>query len=370
MRLDIIRDDAGFAALESSWDTLLEQSSVCTPFMRWDWLRLWWEEFHTDFSLAIAVVRDEAGAPQGIAPLMIGADNQGMRRHLRHLGLLGGLGEARGERMDFLVPAGREHEITPILCRAFSMLGQEWDAVRLNKIPEESPNLPHIMKALAASASGVGVLVKSECACIRLNKDWAAFESAMLGRRRRLLRRRRELMNAQNAVGEHCAQARDAEACLEALAVLHRQHYPEGVSSFLTERSWRFHQRLGRRWIGQGRALLPYLTVDGEMVGAVYGFMERDEFFYFQSGWKRSLARFSPGHQSLRWALECCMQRGLRLFDLLPGVYRYKREWAHTSRYVTDVEAYRPHNLRAAAFRCARQMRRMLQAAPKEERMS
>ena len=360
MRVDIVRDEAGFAALGPYWDALLEQSATRSSFLRWDWMRFWWEEFHTDFALTIAVVRDAEGIPQAIAPLMIGLETDGMRRHLRHLGFLSGLGDVKGERMDFLVPAGREAEWTPLLCQAFQILEGEWEAIRLNKLPEESPNYPLISAALRARYTGVDVVTRTECMCIRLSDTWADFEAQMLGKRRREMRRRFELLLKEHSAQESLVTVADMESRLDEFAVLHRHHYPEGVTSFLTPRSWRFHRRLAMKWIADGRAMLPFIAVGSGMVGGLYGFVEGDEFLFFQIGWNETFARYSMGHLSIRWSVECSIKRQLKLFDMLPGTYRYKTDWAHSSRYVLDLEAYQPESLRAALFRSLRHLKRLL----------
>lgn len=360
MRLDIIQDEAGFAALEPYWDSLLEQSATRSPFLRWDWVRLWWEEFHTDFELTIAVVRDANGIPQAIAPLMIGVETDGLRRHLRHLGFLAGLGEVKGERMDFLVPAGREPELTPLLCSAFRVLEGRWEAVRLNKLPEESPNHPFIIKALGNRYTGTCVVTRTECYCIQLVDSWTEFEVQLAGKRRREMQRRFELLVKEHQAHESLVTAADVETRLDEFAMLHAKHYPEGVSSFLTKRAWRFHRRLAVKWITSGRALLPFIGVGPDMVGGIYGFVEGKEFLFFQAGWNPEFARFSMGHLSIRWAVKCCMARHLKLFDMLPGTYRYKMDWAQTSRYVLDLEAYQPESLRAFLFRAFRHVKRKI----------
>lgn len=360
MTLEVLRDEAGFAALEPVWDALLERSATCTPFLRWQWVRLWWEEFHADFELRLGVVRDESGEAVAIAPLMLGHEKDGLRRHLRHLGFLGGLGEAKGERMDFLVPAGREAELTPVLCGVFALLAGEWEAVRLNKLPEESPNYPYLMKALADCATGVGVVTRTECACIPLEGTWVDFEKGMPGKQRRELRRRVELMKKEHGAYESAVTAEEAAVRLDEFAELHRQHYPDGVSSFLTPKAWGFHRRLGLLWLGSGKAMIPYLGTDGKMVGGLYGFVERDEFFFFQMGWNADYGRYSVGHQCIRLALADCLGRGVRMFDMLPGTYRYKEEWARSSRHVLDIEAYGPESLTATLFRAVRGVKRVL----------
>ncbi len=366
MILEIVGDLAGFEALKPWWDALLEQSSSRTPFMRWDWVRLWWEEFQKDYELAIAVVREAAGTePLALAPLMIGPELDGMRKHLRHLGFLAGLGEAKGERMDFLVPAGREPELTPLLCQAFRKLSARWQAVRLNKLPEESPNRPFIVAALETCSAGAGVVTRTECAVIRLAPSWKDFEAQLSGKRRRDLRRRRELFMQVPGAGEALVQAEEAGPRLDEFAALHALHYPAGVSSFLRPRAWSFHRRLGLRWLADGRAMLSYLHAEGRMVGAIYGFIEGPEFLFYQIGWHPDYARHAMGHQSVRWASECCMERGVNLFDMLPGSYRYKEDWAQESRHVLDLEAYQPESVMAAVFRTIRRVKRLL-PGPKE----
>lgn len=359
MKLDIVRDEADFLALKPVWDALLEQSATRTPFMRWDWVWLWWEEFKTDFVLTIAVVRDERGAPLAIAPLIIGRECEGMRRHLRHLGFLGGLGEVKGERMDFLVPAGREAELTPMLCRIFRALEGQWQAVRLNKLPEESPNHAFIIEALQDCSTGTGIVTRTECSCIRLAPSWTEFEAGMAGKRRRDLRRRMELLKKEKVAQEKLVATADLDARLDEFAALHGRHYPEGVSSFLKPRAWSFHRKLAQKWLTEGRAILPYIEVDSAMAGAIYGFIEGEEFLFFQIGWDPDFARYSMGHLGIRWAAECCMDRGVTFFDMLPGTYRYKTDWAQTSRHVLDVEAYQPESLRATAFQAIRSLKRL-----------
>jgi CelD/BcsL family acetyltransferase involved in cellulose biosynthesis len=94
------------------------------------------------------------------------------------------------------------------------------------------------------------------------------------------------------------------------------------------------------------------------VIAALYGFVERDEFFQFQTGWERSLAKISPGKLVMRWAIDCSIQRGLRVYDMLPSDYEYKRQWCDSVRWLLDLEAFNPASWRAATFRTLRAMRR------------
>lgn len=359
LTLDLVRDETSFLALQPYWDVLVEQMAVRSPFMRWDWMSLWWEECRQDAKLALALLRDAEGVPHAIAPLMLAHESDPARRHLTTLTFLAGFGDAHGERLDFIVPAGQEDELAPQLCRVFKLLRHECDNVRLNHLPEESPNTPHILAALKKTFRGAGVLNRHISRFVSLPATWEDYEMRHNSKWRQGLRRRRRAFTCQHAgtatnAGERVAMP-DA---MNELRVLHAMQWPYGISSFTTEASWRFHQRLAALWLPQQRTLMPMLEVEGRVVAVIYGFVERDEFFHFQTGWESSMANVSPGRLVIRWGIDCCIRRGLRVYDLLPSDYEYKRQWADAARWLLDLEAFNPASLRATVFDTLRTLRR------------
>ena len=359
LTLDIVRDEAGFHALQPFWDTLVDQMATRSPFLRWDWLSLWWDECRREAQLVTAVLRDAEGVPHAIAPLMLASEPDPARKHLVTLSFLAGFGDAQGERLDLIVPAGQEDELTPQLCCAFKLLRHECDNVRLNHLPEESPNARHLLAVLQAAYSHAGVLNRQASRLIRLPASWEDFEARHNSKWRNVLRRRRRAFTAEHAgTATHAGVRVPFPEAMKEFRVLHAMQWPAGVSSFTTDASWRFHQRLAARWLPTQRAWMPTLEADGKVIAALYGFVERDEFFQFQTGWERSLAKISPGKLVMRWAIDCSIQRGLRVYDMLPSDYEYKRQWCDGVRWLLDLEAFNPISWRAAAFRTLRVMRR------------
>ncbi|HRH94806.1 MAG TPA: GNAT family N-acetyltransferase [Prosthecobacter sp.] len=360
LTLDVVRDEAGFRALQPFWDPLVEQTSTRSPFLRWDWLSLWWEECRGDAKLAIAVLRDAEGVPQAIAPLMLAHEQDPARRHLVTLGFLGGFGDAHGERLDLIVPAGQEDDLTPRLCRVFRLLRPECDNVRFNHLPEESPNAPHLFAALEESFINAGVLNRHACHFIRLPASYEDYEVRHTSHWRSQLRRRRKAFTDQHAGLATLAGDRVSFAeAMDELRLLHAMQWPSEVSSFTTPPSWRFHQRLAARWLPEQRAVLPLLEAGGQVIAAMYGFVERDEFFQFQMGWSPTFARISPGKLVMRWCIDSSIRRGLRVHDMLPSDYEYKRQWCDSLRWLLDVEAFNPTSWRAATFHTLRAVRRL-----------
>lgn len=367
--VEIIRDEAGFAGLVAFWDRLVEQSSTRSPFQRWDWARLWWACFGGDYKLSLVVVRGAHGAVEAIAPLVIGFAPSGARRFLRQLCWLGGVGTVEGEVMDFLVPAGREAELTPRLCEGIRTLAPEWQGVRLNKMPADSPNAAILLEHLRGFAVGVGMVNTHASRFTELPAEWETLAARHSGRWRRNLRKRWDkLFELPVACAGLAGRELSASEAMDALGDLHCGRWCASESSFVKNRAWEFHRRLALGWIPQGRAVLPYLAVNGRMIAGSYGFIEGDRFYLYQLGWDKRYAVISPGNLAVKNSMLLCLERGIRWYDMMPGDHRYKLEWCPQGRDLLDVEAYSPASLTAVCFRGLRSIKRLV-VQPQRERM-
>ncbi len=359
--LDIVRDEPGFHALEPAWDKLLETCATTAPFMRWDWVSLWWEENREDFTLAIAVLRNSRHEPVAIAPFVIGHDLQKARRPLRQLAFIGGIGQIKLQRFDFLVPQGLEEHFTPLLCEAFRELRPQWDTVRLTCIPEESPNLPIIHEALKKCGLGAAIFNRLESRCIApLPVNWEGYENLHSKNWRSKIRRRWKAMsNGHEARTLLGGQDKPAAESMRMLAALHANRWPVGVSEFLHERAQRFHLKLAERWLPDGRAILPYIEIDGQPAGVMYGFHEGDSFYQYQMGWDPAFTKISMGKLAMMWCIQSAMKLGVVTYDMLPGDFAYKAQWCNAIRYTVDVETFHPFSPAALIFRTLRQLKRL-----------
>ncbi len=363
LRLEIVRDEAGFLALAPHWDALLARSATRTPFLTWDWVRLWWEEYRAEFQLVVGVVRDRSGDPLAIAPLAIGRPTEGARRHLRHLTFLGGIGEITSEGQDFIVPQGLEPQLTPVLCQIFTRLRPRWDTVLLPMIHETSPNLPHILAALDSPGAGAQVVGRHRSHFISLPDSWDEIEMSHGQNWRSNHRRKWKKMLAQHA-GRTLQGGSDfpADESLDALTALHSLRWSVGESLFLRDRARRFHRKLAQRWLPVDRLSINILELDGAPGAATYCFHYDGRAWFYQAGWKAEYGGISIGKLAVAWAVQCAIRRGLREFDFLPGDLAYKQEWSNACQKVVDIEAFNPFSLRAALFRFARRCKR--RAAP------
>lgn len=372
MKLDIIRDEAGFVALKPVWDELLMLSSTHSPFQAWDYIWLWWEECRADFQLCIGVVRDDESKIVGIAPLVIGKGADGTRQHLRHLGFMNGMGEVQGERLDLIVPAGLEGQVSPVLMTVVTESRHLWDVVRLNKLPTESLNYSYILSELRWAGSGTGVLNMTECRYIKLPTSWDEYALRQSGNWRRKMRKRWEQLNEGRTLRAiQVGKDTPAAASIERFFELHALHFPEGVSSFLREKSKRIHRRLMEQWLRDGRAVLSMIEADGEYIAGIYCLASGKEVLQYQLGWDPHYAKYGLGNLAMKWAVECSINSGATCYDLLPGDYEYKLQWCDDRRLVSDVECFHPYRLSAFMFRLLRSFkRRFAKTAPAPQTIS
>lgn len=359
LHLDVVRDEAGFHALAPYWDGLLARCATRTPFLTWDWVSLWWEEYRSEFQPAIGVLRDENHIPLAIAPLVLGRPHEGARRHLRHITFLGGLGEITSEGMDFLVPRGREDTFTPLLCETFIRLRGRWDSATLSMLREDSPNIPHLLRALGGFGSGASIVGRSPSHFITLPESWEAIEGAHSANWRSNHRRKWKKMTGHHA-GRPLVGGKDLPAAeaFEALLALHSKRWCERESMFLRDHAKNFHRKLTARWVPQGRMSINVLELDGEPGAATYCFNHDGRAWFYQAGWKADYGDISIGKMAIAWAVQCAIQLGLRDFDFLPGNQPYKQEWSNRVHHVVDIEAFNPLSPRAAIFRALRYCRR------------
>jgi len=367
LRLDVIHDEAEFLALEYCWDDLLKQSATRSPFLSWDWVKIWWDEHRDAFKLAIGVVRTSGNKTLAIAPLVIGREAEGSRSQLWHLTFIGGMGEIAFQGMDFIVPVGHEEILTPLLCGVFAKVLKRIDLVRLTMIPEESPNLPHILQALKRKTSGVSQVNRQPSRILSLPASWEDIERSHGGNWRSNMRRKQKKMETEHQ-GRVIIGGRDVpfDVAFEALLELHGQRWSIEESLFLHERTKRFHQRLCHRCAADGRMMIVLLELDGKYQAATYCLIHDNKAWFYQAGWNQDYCGMSIGKLALAWTVRHAIELGLREFDFLPVDYSYKQEWADGVRHVVDIEAFNPRSSSAAIFRFLRFCKRKaspLQAA-------
>jgi len=358
LRLEIIDNELDFLALEPFWDRLLDLSSTRTPFLRWDWVSLWWNASRTSAELAVGVIRDSFGEPLAIAPMVLGRGT-GVRRMLRHLSFMGGIGDIASNGMDFIIPHGQERAYAPLLAQLFGKLRNRWDTVYLPMLPAESPNLVHIVRGLRSADGLIGDGAMHSSRIINLPKTWTG-----LGHEHNA--------NWEKAVTDHQARTlfagRDLpyEKAVDAVIALTNQHLLVSQSRLLNGGTFAFHRALLNRWLPAGRAQLTFLELNGQFCAATYCLMDDGKARHYHSLWNPAFEELSIAKLSMGWAVQFAMESGQCEFESLPGGFDSKKPPAEESRQYVDIECYAQLSASAWLYQTLRKVKRGV-SAPKND---
>lgn len=364
VRLDIIKDWQGLAALAQHWQDLAAAAQPSNIFSTWDYVATWWETFGADCALRVIVARDRDGGVAGIAPLIITAGDAGPRRLLRHLTFIGCSHEPVSQFMDFLVRRGRRDEIAPLFAACmFQELARDWDLIRLPLVEQQSA----AGSAVSAAAQWIGEEVRQfdrETALFtRLPSSW---DELVASRSKRF---RANLRNAFNKLAAHTSaevlvagENIPFEEAYAAFVDLHRDRWGARSRAFLDVRSQLFMRRMAELLARQDRLLLVLVRIDGRYAAAGLEFIHDGTVFGIQGGWHEDFARLSVGHVALAQELQWCISRGLREFNFLAGDTFYKRCWMTGSREIVGLEIANPTSLRAKVFCWLREHKQHLRA--------
>lgn len=162
--------------------------------------------------------------------------------------------------------------------------------------------------------------------------------------------------------------AEHAEDILKDLVDLHQQRWTAANKPgvFSSDRFLAFHRTLITRLVPQGRAFLYRARTEQGVIGCLYGFVERNQVFFYQSG----LASFDddklkPGLVTHALCMQACLDRGLDAYDFLQGEAQYKRALSTMERELVWAVAS-PPGVKSRVLTYARQRKYGALASPRE----
>lgn len=226
-----------------------------------------------------------------------------------------------------------------------------WDHLEFLDLTEDSP----LLRARTSSCA-IRTFSRGSCPVADLAKGFEAYlgrlSSKMRQQARRLVREG-ERAGAQLEVidVEHAAGAFDD------LVRLHQEwwasHGKPGV--FAAPQFIKFHRNLIEEWLPGGRAVLARLSLAGNPVVVLYGFVTGQKYYSYQSGVRLETAGSvrSPGILAHLLLMRVLAERGVTAYDFLRGSPSYKQRLATRENQLVGVSIWRP-TPRAAAYRLVR----------------
>ncbi len=159
---------------------------------------------------------------------------------------------------------------------------------------------------------------------------------------------RKNLSNNQNYMDRAGGYSYQTEAAadelLETLIRLHscRWEYKGESGALAAKRIQAFHAGLQK--MTERPFDIRYFAIghDGLIVAILYGFVFRNCYFAYLSGFDMAHNRISPGNMIINYAIQELIGEGIVGFDMLRGDMHYKQSWATVDLTMRDMVLFPP----------------------------
>ncbi len=339
MDFQLIRSDEEFEGLGGEWNELLERCSHHVPFLRHEYLQIWWKNRGggewPEAQLAVVAARENQRLV-GIAPLFAAANREGDRALL----LLGSIEVS--DYLDLICPESDLAAFTSGLLRFLA--GQDsidWQVLDWFNILDSSPTLP----ALEAAAKWNGWEYRAEknyhCPFIPLPGDWEAYLAQVDKKQRHEIRRKIRRLETNGTTSRWYIVADRDQLEPEARAFMDLMAKDPEKADFLTGPMRAHFMETIRCAYDQGCLQLAFLEIGGEKAAAYLSFDYLNRIWVYNSGLDRSLMDYSPGWVLLAYLLQWANENKRSEFDFMRGDEDYKYRFGAVDRFVIRAQVRR-----------------------------
>lgn len=348
MRAVIVED---ISTLAGAWPELVQADPLATPFASFEWASAWCRHWSSAGSPWVLAVYDGSRLA-GLAPFTL--------KRRGGLRFLTGLGVSIGNYWDVIAaPADRE-PVTAAVAQNLCRHGGEWDALFVDKLPEDSATL------LALEGAGMRVAPPQRLLSprIELPETFDDYLATVSSRRRNEIRRSlRAIESGELSIRalKHPDELRSAVKRWQDLKVqwwtelgrpLDPTHASPGFREFVVDALSAMAVR--------GMTEVWELLHNGEVAGVVIALVDDHAYYGWLFGFDTRLQKLKPGHLVIAYGIRWSIQTGRRYFDFMLGAESYKSSYAPVERFVLTTTVGNDHLRSRATLELSRLRREAL----------
>ncbi len=339
--VEALRDASQLAQLREEWTSLLASSRSNCFFLTWEWLHTWWKHLAGPRRLFILTVR-RGSELVGLAPLCLRPSGALGSPWFPGLELLGA-GTVGSDYLDLIVKSGCEPEVLPALARR---LDEEGTALEVTHLRSDAC----ITSGFSAALENAGwTTLKRQvniCPHIPLaGQSWDGYLATLGAESRYNFRRKlRRLQSDFRVTFDPASTEQEWRESMDVVFALHNMRWQErgGSDAFGAPALVAFHREVSQLALNRGWLRLYVLRLDEKPVACLYGFLYRRVFYFYQSGFDPSYAKYSVGLVAMGLAIKSAIEEGAHEYDLLHGDEDYKSHWSRECRELYRLELYPP----------------------------
>ena len=326
-----------FRSLQPAWLEVVKATGQDSPFMSHDWFSCCWQAVQPEKKPEIIVVED-GGGPVAILPFM--RSRSAVRGlPVRVLSLL----ECPDTPFLDLLIAGDQKKVIETFLR--DQHGRsDWDIIRFQKIPVQSP-VQKSLEAVLAGRNSWREAGRDLSPVLDLRGSWEEFYAAKTQRFRKTIRNIQNRLERAGAleVEEQRAVDPDSPFFAELLEVSRQSWKAEqGLAMATMPRMPEFFRELTRLASRNGWLRIWLLRLNGHAVATEYQIQANGVVHALRSDFAYGVREFSPGAYLNFRIVQGLFESGdVTRYDMGPGTNDYKLRWASGSQETTRLEIYR-----------------------------
>ncbi|HKE62047.1 MAG TPA: GNAT family N-acetyltransferase [Nitrospira sp.] len=348
----VIEDPARLEHLSAEWSELLNESEADCLFLTSEWLETWWRHFSRDkWTLHLVTVRRQSRL-LGIMPLYTRPRTFGGLITCRSTEFLGA-GLIGSDYLDAIIRRGEEEHVSRALIEFFE---RERPLLTLSHVPASSNGACGIARELEQCGWLIERNPIETCPYISLEgRTWESYLASLGSNHRYNFQRRLKNLQAQGTVLFDTVEKEDQRReGLDSLRSLHNLCWKSrgGSQAMQSVQEWAFHESFSRLALERGWLRLYLLRMNGRPIAALYGFLYKRRFYFYQSGYDPAWRRDSVGLITMGLAIKQAIAEEAKEYDLLHGTESYKFLWTGETRRLDRIRSY-PPSMRAYVCRQA-----------------
>jgi len=318
--------------LKDTWNDILVKSKNNDIFSTWEWLSIWWRHFGEGRKLRILLILDN-NKIVAVAPLTWSKYNI---LHFGNLTKIEFIGSPQSDYNNFILTE-RETECLKLFLNYLNEQYNDWDCLELSDISESTVSVKLLREILSKRLLG-GQLeerVTFLCPYVNLPDSTEIFMSRLSGNMRRNLRRRMRKLSEKYRVKVKTHNGFNSlEEAMNAFYKLHQIRWKtQGFSGVFAEKKLRdFHLDIAKHFAEKGWLGLYFLTANDKPIAASYSFNYKQKKYEYLTGFDPEYSHYGVGNLIRRHAVEDCIRRGLKEYDLMRGDEPYKSSWNTKNR--------------------------------------
>ena len=317
--------------LQSEWDALLENSSGDVPFLRFGYLRLWWQ--------SLGGGEWKAGEPY----IILGYENEnliGIAPFFKTIKdgktLITFIGsEEISDYLDLIVaPQNYGGFLQTIINHLVNDAPAAWERIEFSNVPASSPLLHFFQNAALPDSISFKIEKGLPAPSLSLPATWEAYLASLDKKQRHEIRRKIRRLE-QEAADFHCFFVEDESDLPDRGKVfLELMREDPAKNSFLNPPMAIHMQDLLSWSFNEGILRLCFLEINGIPAAAYFCFDDHKTIYIYNSGISNEMQYFSPGWVLLSFLIQWAIENSRAVVDFMRGNESYKYKFGAVDSFV------------------------------------